>query len=58
MSNPFQWAFAYFKDYLRIQRTISELNSLSDKELNDLGITRWEIPQIAISSVAKYVEYR
>lgn len=58
MSNPLQWAYACLKDYLRIQRTINELNSLTDKELKDLGIIRWEIPQIAISSVANYVECR
>ena len=35
-----------FRD-LRSFRTVSELSRLSDRELADLGITRWDIPRIA-----------
>ena len=31
----------------RVQMTIRELNRLDDAELNDLGIGRWRIPDIA-----------
>ena len=34
-----------------IQATIRELNRLDDRELNDLGIGRWRIPEIAQRSV-------
>ncbi len=33
------------------RRTVSELNTLSDRELADLGVTRWEIELIAHRSV-------
>lgn len=29
------------------RNTIRELNRLSDRELNDIGISRWDIPNIA-----------
>ncbi|MBL6945661.1 MAG: DUF1127 domain-containing protein [Rhodospirillales bacterium] len=34
-----------------IHVTIRELNQLDDRELNDLGIGRWRIPEIAQRSV-------
>ena len=33
--------------YLRYRETVSELSQLSDRELNDLGISRFEIDAIA-----------
>jgi uncharacterized protein YjiS (DUF1127 family) len=37
----------YFTQQVRYARTIYELNSLSDRELSDLGMKRWEIESIA-----------
>jgi uncharacterized protein YjiS (DUF1127 family) len=37
----------YFNKQIRYARTIYELNSLSDRELSDLGMQRWEIESIA-----------
>lgn len=33
------------------RRTVAQLSSLSDRELDDLGLTRWEIDQVAHRSV-------
>jgi uncharacterized protein YjiS (DUF1127 family) len=33
------------------RRTVTQLSSLSDRELDDLGVSRWEIDQIAHRSV-------
>lgn len=33
--------------YLAERNTFRELNRLSDRELNDIGISRWDIPNIA-----------
>ena len=35
------------KAYFRYRETVRELSFLSDRELSDLGITRWEIDQVA-----------
>ncbi|HMS96220.1 MAG: DUF1127 domain-containing protein [Tabrizicola sp.] len=32
------------------ERTVSELNNLTDRELNDLGISRFSIPELARES--------
>lgn len=32
------------------ERTVAELNSLTDRELNDLGISRFSIPELARES--------
>lgn len=37
----------YYKKYLIAQNTIKELSSLSDRELNDIGIPRSSITSIA-----------
>ena len=34
-------------DYARYQRTLRELNSLDNRQLNDLGITKGDIKNIA-----------
>lgn len=39
--------FGYFKRRRRIRQTMKELNSLSDRELNDVGISRYDIAHIA-----------
>jgi uncharacterized protein YjiS (DUF1127 family) len=36
-----------FRDWRAYRRTINELSALSTRELNDLGITRSDIPFIA-----------
>ena len=38
-------------DYRLFLRTLSELRSLSDRELRDLGISRYAIREIAYDSV-------
>jgi len=53
MENPFTFIYNYVNDCIRIQKTIKELSHLSDKELKDLRICRWDIPKIATDSVAK-----
>jgi uncharacterized protein YjiS (DUF1127 family) len=32
------------------ERTVAELNNLTDRELNDLGISRFSIPELARES--------
>ena len=32
------------------ERTVTELNNLTDRELNDLGISRFSIPELARES--------
>ena len=33
--------------WIAVQKTIHELESLDDRELDDLGIGRWNIPELA-----------
>ena len=40
-----------FNNWRRYRTTVSELNRLSSRELNDLGINRAEIPSIARRAV-------
>ncbi len=40
-------SWTWYQDY---RRTESELSRLTDKELNDIGISRWDIPLIAMQS--------
>jgi len=39
--------FKTLKKYRKYRNTINELNLLSNRELNDLGIARGDIPNIA-----------
>jgi len=39
--------FGQFRTWNRVRQTRNELNSLSQRELNDLGISRGDIPFIA-----------
>lgn len=39
--------FGSIKKWRNYHRTVSELNALSNRELDDLGIVRGDIPQIA-----------
>ena len=36
-----------YRNWRRYRETVSELNRLSNRELNDLGITRSDIPSVA-----------
>jgi uncharacterized protein YjiS (DUF1127 family) len=38
-------------DYRRYRQTVAELGALSNRELNDLGISRFAIRQVAHESV-------
>jgi uncharacterized protein YjiS (DUF1127 family) len=39
-----------FRKWRNYRRTVSELNALSSRELDDLGINRGDIPHIARTS--------
>ena len=40
-----------YRNWRRYRETVSELNRLSTRELNDLGISRSEIPYVARKSL-------
>lgn len=44
--------FKKLEKYRRYRRTVSELSRMSNRELNDLGISRCDIERIARESVA------
>ena len=39
--------FGSFKKWRNYRRTVNELNALSNRELDDLGIVRGDIPMVA-----------
>ena len=41
------YILAKIKAYLRYRETVRELSRLTDRKLNDLGISRWDIPFVA-----------
>jgi len=43
---------AQVRAYFRYRATVNELSALSDRELNDFGISRFEIESVARQSVA------
>ena len=43
----------WVKNTYRYYRTIVELANLSDKELHDLGLTRYDIAQVALKQYWK-----
>ncbi len=43
--------FGSFKTWKRVRETRTQLNALSNRELNDLGISRGDIPFIATRAV-------
>jgi uncharacterized protein YjiS (DUF1127 family) len=43
----------WIKNTYRYYRTIVELSRLSDKELHDLGMTRYDIAQVALQQYWK-----
>lgn len=40
----------FIRNYKSYRNTVRELSNLSDRELNDLGISRCDIPRIAKES--------
>ena len=40
------------RQYMRYRDTVRELSQLSDRELDDIGISRGEIPQVATRAFA------
>lgn len=48
MLNPFTWIMDYINDYTRYYRTMQELNGLDERELRDIGLSRCEIPFVAM----------
>lgn len=45
--------FDRIRKYNKYRNTVRELNNLSDRELSDLGISRFEIPGIARQAVKR-----
>ena len=41
------WVLSKVRNYLQYRETVSELSRLTDRELDDLGISRFEIEAIA-----------
>ena len=39
--------FEYFEKKRKINKTIRELKNLSDRDLNDIGISRYDIVNVA-----------
>ena len=42
-----------FRRWRRYRRTVNELSSMSDRELMDVGISRWDIPTVAAQDRGK-----
>ncbi len=51
LSGVFALARAYFQRRRKIIETIRELESMSDRELNDIGVSRYDIRRIAEESI-------
>ena len=41
------WILSKVRAYARYRETVSELSRLTDRELDDLGISRFQIDQVA-----------
>jgi uncharacterized protein YjiS (DUF1127 family) len=41
------WVLSKIRNYVRYRETVSELSRLTDRELDDLGISRYEIEHVA-----------
>jgi uncharacterized protein YjiS (DUF1127 family) len=44
------WVLSKIRNYLRYRETVTELSRLTDRELDDLGISRFEIDSVARGS--------
>ena len=45
------WVLSKIRSYLQYRETVAELSRLTDRELEDLGISRFEIDSVARSSI-------
>jgi uncharacterized protein YjiS (DUF1127 family) len=45
------WILSKIRNYRRYRETVDELSRLSDRELDDLGISRFEIETVARTGV-------
>jgi uncharacterized protein YjiS (DUF1127 family) len=41
------WILSRIRNYLRYRETVEELSRLTDRELSDLGISRYDIEAVA-----------
>lgn len=46
------YILSQIRTFMRYRQTVRELSHLSDRELSDLGIMRWDIPSVARTSAA------
>ncbi len=46
------WILSKIRAYFRYRETVRELSQLSDRELEDLGISRYDIDRIAKTHAA------
>jgi uncharacterized protein YjiS (DUF1127 family) len=46
------WILSKIRAYMAYRETVAELSRLSDRELADLGITRFQIDEVARTSAA------
>jgi uncharacterized protein YjiS (DUF1127 family) len=46
------YILSQIRAYLRYRETVRELSQLGDRELSDLGIVRYDIPNVARTSAA------
>ena len=44
------WILSKIRNYLQYRDTVAELSRLTDRELDDLGISRFEIESVARNS--------
>ena len=44
------WILSKIRNYLQYRETVAELSRLTDRELEDLGISRFEIDSVARNS--------
>jgi uncharacterized protein YjiS (DUF1127 family) len=44
------WVLSKIRNYLQYRETVAELSRLTDRELDDLGISRFDIESVARNS--------
>ena len=47
-----------YRNWRRYRETVNELSRLSNRELNDLGIARGEIPFVARKAIGRSLPFR
>jgi uncharacterized protein YjiS (DUF1127 family) len=53
MTQIFIKTYEAIRDTFRFYKTVQELSQLNDRELQDLGLTRNDIPQVAADATLK-----